>query len=101
MKLRRVPLLIAAAAAVLLGLPSAAIFYTDLLWFREVGFESVFFKTINSEVAVFAATTVVSFSYLFVNWRIAHRALLLPHLVFRPGATARPVVLDRSAVGGI
>jgi uncharacterized membrane protein (UPF0182 family) len=94
MRPRRLPLLIILAVAVLLGLPSSAVFYTDWLWFREMHAEQVFLRTLNAEFAVFAVTFSVAFLFLYANFRIARGALRLPQVVFGAGADGRPIVVQ-------
>src|ERR1017187_2863616 len=98
MKFRRLPLLLVLGAVLFLGLPSTAVFYTDWLWFKEVGFESVFLRTINAQLAVFGIAFVISFLFLFFNWRLARRALTLPEVVFGGGPNGRPVVVQTRTV---
>ena len=101
MRLRRLPLLIIAGVVLLLGLPSTAGFYTDWLWFREVGYQQVFLKTINAEMAVFAVTFAVAALFLYVNFRVAQRSLQAPHIVFGAGVDGRPVVVPSRRIGGL
>jgi uncharacterized membrane protein (UPF0182 family) len=56
-------------------LPSVASVYTDWLWFLEVGHEQVFLRTLNTRIAIGAATFVVVFGVLFLNIHIAQVGL--------------------------
>jgi uncharacterized membrane protein (UPF0182 family) len=71
------PRLIAAAVAVgaiLLALSSTiASFYTDLLWYRDVGQDAVFWTRIYSEVAIGVFFGVVSLVVIAANIIIARR----------------------------
>ncbi len=59
------------AIVILLAIPSLATFYTDWLWFREVGYGSVFLRSIFAENWLFLATFAVAFGFLWLNLRIA------------------------------
>lgn len=48
-------------------------FYTDILWYRQLGFESVFFTQIWAKVGLFAAAAVGMGLVLGVNLYIANR----------------------------
>jgi len=60
-----------ALAVVLLAGPSLVRFYTDWLWFGEVGFQQVFTAMIRNEASLFTIAFVVSVLWLTVNWRLA------------------------------
>ena len=49
------------------AVPSAAEFYTDLLWFREVGYEQVFLRALTARASVGLITSVLAFIVLAVN----------------------------------
>ncbi len=93
-KIRRLSLLLILGVVLLLGLPSTAIFYTDWLWFKEVGYAPIFLKTINAEVAVFSATFAVSFLFVYANLRLALGAIKQPHIVVAANAGGPPLVLE-------
>ena len=44
------------------GAPRAAEFYTDWLWFQEVGFEAVFLRSLGARASLGAAVFVLAFS---------------------------------------
>ena len=50
-----------------------ATFYTDLLWFRDLGQGSVFWTMFTSRIITAAAFTLVAFLLLYVNALIARR----------------------------
>ena len=72
---RRKPRLTTIIALVLMGLLAAsaaiATFYTDLLWFDELGQTGVFWRTIGWRWATGALFAVLSFVIVYVNLRIA------------------------------
>src|SRR5215469_13585315 len=86
------------AAILLFAVPSAAGFYTDWLWYRELGYDRVFLRTINAEGTLFLATFVIVWLFLLVNLRIANRAVSRPHIVLGTGRTGQPVVVQGQTV---
>src|SRR5262249_4809246 len=46
----------------------------DLFWFRSIGYEKVFFTTISSQVAIFAAVWLVAFLAILVSGLVALRS---------------------------
>ena len=63
------------AAIVLLGLLFTIMsqFYVDLLWFREVGYTSVFWTELRTKLLLGAAFGAVFFAVLYVNLLIVRR----------------------------
>jgi len=106
MSLRRLPILV---ALVLLGtgVPAAATFYTDWLWFKELGYEQIFVKSLSAQALVTTATGAVVFALLAGNLLLALRAMrprpfLIataqgPQTIMMDPATIRPLALG--AVG--
>lgn len=85
-KRRRVwPRLLAAALVVLLFLLSgrAVHYYTEWLWFGEVGQQGVFLKSLLTKLGLAAAAGAVFFAVVYINLRIARR--LAPRFQFGPG----------------
>ena len=85
-------LLILVAAIVLIILFSArtaVAYWVNLLWFRSLGYETVFWKTQIVQWSVFAAFSVLTFVFLYGAFRILRRshAADLPdtHTVFLAG----------------
>jgi uncharacterized membrane protein (UPF0182 family) len=64
-------------ALILLGtvLPATAVFYTDWLWFREVGYEQVFIRSLTARSLVTAVTMLAAFLLLAGNLLLAFRTL--------------------------
>jgi hypothetical protein len=60
-----------ALAVLFFGGPSLLRFYTDWLWFGEVGYQQVFTTIIRSEATLFTFTFVISVLWLVVNLRLA------------------------------
>ncbi len=80
------------------AIPSAASFYTDWLWYRELGYEKVFLRTINAEGTVFLVTFLIVWFVLLLNLRLAARAVNQPHIVLGTGRTGQPVVVQGRTV---
>ena len=58
-------------ALIFFGGPSLVRFYSDWLWFGEVGYQQVFSTIVRSEASLFTAAFVVSVLWLVVNLRLA------------------------------
>ena len=63
-------MLVVLALAFLAG-PSLLRFYTDWLWFGEVGYQQVFLTIVQSEASLFTIAFVVSVVWLVVHLRLA------------------------------
>jgi uncharacterized membrane protein (UPF0182 family) len=64
-------IVILALALLFLGGPSLVRFYTDWLWFGEVGYQQVFTTIVRSEASLFTITFVVAVIWLVFNMRLA------------------------------
>lgn len=69
-RLRSLPVVLF-AMALAFGVPSLVAFYTDWLWFGEVGFQGVFERIVTTQVWMFAWSFVVAAAWLMVNVRVA------------------------------
>jgi hypothetical protein len=67
-------------------------FYTDWLWFEEVGFESVFLRTLVAEIATGAVAFAVALGFLALNLHLALRTLRRRQ--FSVMTDAGPTVID-------
>src|SRR6187431_1708187 len=74
MTIRRFPILLALVVLVT-GVPSLATFYTDWLWFKELGYEAVFLRSLSAQTLVAAVAGLVVFGLMAGNLRLALRAL--------------------------
>jgi uncharacterized membrane protein (UPF0182 family) len=68
-------IVIVVLALLFLGGPSLVRFYTDWLWFGEVGYQQVFLTIVRSEASLFTITFVVAVLWLVVNLRLALRSM--------------------------
>jgi uncharacterized membrane protein (UPF0182 family) len=71
---RRLPILLL-IVVVLTGIPAFAEFYTDWLWYNEVGYEQVFLRSLSARATTGLLTSLVVFLFLWLNLRIALRQL--------------------------
>ena len=111
-RITRVSLVIGFLTLLLLALWWARSAYTDLLWFDQLGFRSVFVKIFLLKLWLFAAGTVLSGSFLCGNLYLAYRlakgesTLVQPEGVIRLfnamaiGAAALVVVIGALVFGG-
>jgi uncharacterized membrane protein (UPF0182 family) len=67
--------LLLAALLVFTGIPSFAEFYTDWLWFEELGYEQVFLKSLSAQATTGLAVGAVVFVILWLNLRLSLRLL--------------------------
>ena len=73
----RIPrgLFLLVAIALFAGIPSFAEFYTDWLWYREVGYEDVFLKSLSARGATGFIVGGLVFLVLWLNLRLSLRLL--------------------------
>jgi uncharacterized membrane protein (UPF0182 family) len=71
---RRRAIVIGALVVFLLAASSIARFYTDVLWFQEVGFESVLWTSITTQALVGIIVAVVVAAIVWINLVIAGRS---------------------------
>jgi uncharacterized membrane protein (UPF0182 family) len=74
MTLRKFPIVLG-LFLLITGVPSAAKFYTDWLWFREIGHEAVFVRSLSAQTAVAVIAGLAVFALLAGNLTLALRAL--------------------------
>ena len=103
MRPRGVPGLLLLAAVVFLVLPSAIGFYTDWLWFQEVGYTSVFLKTLNAQAIVFVVSFTLAYLFLLFNLRAAQSGAgpPRPRIVIGTGGDGRPISVDARRAAGM
>ncbi len=87
---RLIILLVVLAAAI----PGFAEFYTDLLWFREVGYEQVYLRSITVRSMVTTVTAAVVFTILAVNLLPAFRAFRPRRFMIVTHEGPQPVTID-------
>ena len=73
--LRRIVLgIIAAVFVALIVIPWLASFFTDWLWFKEVGFQTVFATSLIWRIVLFFVGGAFTFAYFYGNVRLARGA---------------------------
>ena len=87
------------ALLLLITLPSLAELYTEWLWFGEVGYQSVFIKSLVTKVLLGVGVFLVAFAALFANLRLATRGPNRPYMVFPGGGDIQPIVLEKRHLG--
>jgi len=87
--------IIVVAAVILLVTPAAVSFYTDWLWFSEVGYQSVLWRQIATQTTLGVAVGVGAFALLAVNLRVTLAFLAQPSLMIGTMQDGRPLVLGR------
>ena len=104
---RRFFILLAVVAFIVFGGRTAVSYFVDLLWFRSLGYGSVFSKTLILQWSIFALFAAVTFFILYASFAALKRAHLpdLPssHTIFFGGQPLRlPVdpVMRLLAFGG-
>ena len=93
------------ALAVFFVLPSAAVFWTDWLWYIETGYLPIFQKTLRAQALMFGGAFAAAFAFLYGNLRLARASFRQPQLVLGATVDGRPVIvesrrLDRLALYG-
>ncbi len=82
------------AILLLVTLPSVAEIFTEWLWFGEVGYQSVFVKSLTTKGLLGLLAFVGTFAVLFANLRLSVRGPTRPYTVFPGGGDIQPIVLE-------
>jgi uncharacterized membrane protein (UPF0182 family) len=102
---RRFLVLLVVFAGILFGGRTTLSYYVDMLWFRSLGYGSVFWKTLSLEWGIFAAFTAVTFLILYGSFLALKRAHLpdLPsaHTIFIGGKPLKLPVEPVLRVGAL
>ena len=99
--MRRLPALVLFGAILLFVIPSSVKYYTDWLWFKELGYEGIFLRSLNAQLMVFAATFAAVFVVLFVNLHLARRTMRGSRITLGTGVNGRPIALDAGPVSSL
>ncbi|MBK8058171.1 MAG: UPF0182 family protein [Gemmatimonadetes bacterium] len=85
--------MIAVAIAFLLFIvvPAASGFFADLWWFREIGYDVVFVRTVTTRLLLFLVAGAVGSATLYLNLSIAQRGVVPEPVMVRMGETVAPV----------
>jgi uncharacterized protein len=79
-------------------LPASITFYTDWLWFGEMGYQDVFARTLAAQGTLGAVAMAVAFGVLFVNLRIAMRMISPRQMVVHTREGPLAIAIDRYRV---
>jgi len=78
---RGVRLALLAVVLLVFAVPPGIRFGTSLLWFREIGYQSVFLTELGTRLTLFALVGALAFAVLYVNVRVARRSANLAPLL--------------------
>ena len=81
-----------------MALPAGAVFYTDWLWFQELGYEAVFIRSLTVRTLVTLVTAGAVFAILSVNLLIAFRRLRPREFVIATAVGPQTVLVDPAGV---
>ena len=87
------------ALLLFVALPSLANLYTEWLWFGEVGYQSIFLKSLTTKGLIGSVGFLIAFVVLYANLRFATKEIHRPYVLFAGGGDLQPLVLERSHVG--
>lgn len=93
----RMPIVVA-GVLLFLVVPSFAGFYTDWIWFQQVGFDQLFTRTLSSKLILGGAVFAIAFSVLLGGLRYALRDMTKPYLTLGGGPEVQPLVIDRKGL---
>ncbi len=97
MTIRKLPILLALFLLVT-GVPATAEFYTDWLWFKELGYEQVFLRSLSAQSLVTVIAGLVIFALLAGNLMLALRSLRpRPFLIATPQGP-QTITMDPSRI---
>jgi uncharacterized membrane protein (UPF0182 family) len=102
MRLRSLPSLLLAILALVFVLPSATEYYTDWLWFGEVGYQGIFLRSLNAQALVFTTTFAMVFAFVYGNLVVARRrAADRPPVVLGSTVDGRPIMFEGRRLAGL
>jgi uncharacterized protein len=67
---------IAALAVLGVGFPGLVALLTDWWWFREIGYDIVFTRSLTTQVLLFLTAGGITFALFYLNLRVAQRGLV-------------------------
>ncbi|HYN82528.1 MAG TPA: UPF0182 family protein [Gemmatimonadaceae bacterium] len=76
---------------VLTIVPTFVGFVTDLFWFREIGYETVFFTELTTKVTLFLVAGLVTYAFLALNARLARSGPARVPVLWRMSPELPPV----------
>ncbi len=85
----------------LTSIPSFAEFYTDWLWYRELGYEQVFLKSLSARALTGTLTGVVAFLVLALNLRLSLRNLRRREFTIATAEGPRTISVEMGRMRGV
>jgi uncharacterized protein len=89
----RIPLLLV-LAFIFMGLPSLVEFYTDWLWFGELGYQHVFARALSTKTGLAAVVFVLTAGVLLASLLIAFRSMTRREIVMATPEGPRVLVVE-------
>ena len=89
----RIPLLLV-LAFIFMGLPSLVEFYTDWLWFGELGYQHVFARAISTKTGLAAVIFVLAAGLILANLLMAFRSMTRREIVMATPEGPRVLVVE-------
>jgi uncharacterized membrane protein (UPF0182 family) len=89
-RLNRPLLILLLLLLLLFSVRTIATIYTDWLWFREVGYATVWLRQWSARLVVFVVAFLVGLLFLPVNWLIARRRAMQDTTPFSPRLLRSP-----------
>ena len=90
--------LLFAGIALLFVIPSSVRYYTDWLWFRELGYEQVFLRTLSARALTGTLTGLAALAFLWLNLRLALRTLRRRDFTISTPEGPRVISVDTSRI---
>ncbi len=81
-------LIVALVVGLVLFLPSSITLLTDWWWYREIGYQVVFTRSLTTQVLLFLGVGGLTFGTLYLNVRIAQRGLAATQLLLQVAESA-------------
>jgi len=78
------------------AIPTIVGFVTDWLWFREIGYQTVFTTELMTKVLLFAAATLIAYLFITLNARYAAGGLSKAPVLWRVSPDLPPIDIGRS-----
>ncbi len=73
------------------GIPGAVGYITDWLWFREVGFQTVFTTELITKIGLFVVTAIIAYFFIALNGRYAAGGVSKAPVLWRMSPELPPV----------
>jgi len=97
-KLRLRTVIALGVVGLLFVVPTLVRVYTDWLWFGEVGYQEVFLRTLAAQGALGGVVFLFAFAVLYVNLRLAQKALKRREFTIMTPQGPHTIALDLSRI---